>query len=629
MTKVKEGPLHLKYRPSTLDELVGNAEAKASLKSVLEKPDETRPRVFLFVGESGCVDCDTEYLSPEGWKPISQYKGEKVLQWNKDGTAEFVTPYEYIKRKSDKLTLFQTKYGVNQCLSDDHRVLYKTPKGKLHVKKFSEIKEQHENSVYGFHGRFLTTFLYKSDSNLLLDEYQLRVQVAVNLILGNSLSSMDTDCAFPESRGQCHLRLKSRDKINRLNFLLRKADILFFWRSLKNGDVQFNFVPPKRIGFTPDYYKCSMEQLETIKDEMVNWYSDNNRKRFTMLCKSDADFVQFVFSATGTRASIYTRKRKDRIEYIVQPTRNPDVGIHSNKKVVMKEITPVDGYEYCFVVPSSYLVLRRKDKIFVTGNCGKTSMARIVKNYFNISEMDFFETNAAEQRGIDDIRKIIEKATLQPMNSKYKMFLLDEVHQLTKDAKETLLKFLEDTPPHVIVCLCTTEPFKLASTLKSRCALFQVFPLVTPDMVKFLKKILQEEGKNIPVNVLRKITISSEGRPREALVMLDKVMDLEDTEMMIRVIETTSSVTTANVIDLCRALLKHENWNNIASILKTIEGDIEGIRRAILGYMSKVLLNKENDRAAMIIEQLQNSYVYVGKPGLIKDCYLLTVLGDE
>ena len=139
--------LHIAYRPTRLKKIIGNDDVKESLKGLLKR--EQVPSTFLFTGPSGCVDCDTEFLSPTGWKKISKWNNELVMQYNLDGTASFVKPKKYIKRKNPILFHIQTKYGINQCLSLDHRVLYFSSKTKIsQVKSFEEIIKIHKLNKY-------------------------------------------------------------------------------------------------------------------------------------------------------------------------------------------------------------------------------------------------------------------------------------------------------------------------------------------------------------------------------------------------------------------------------------------------------------------------------------------------
>ena len=125
-------------------------------------------------------------------------------------------------------------------------------------------------------------------------------------------------------------------------------------------------------------------------------------------------------------------------------------------------------------------------------------------------------------------------------------------------------------------------------------------------------------------DLLLKIANSCEGSPRQALVFLDQVIDIEDEELAIQSI-IDASATETNTIELCRALLNKNNWSIIATILVNLDEEPEKIRYAIMTYMMKVLLgNNQTDRAAQIIDLFKDSVMYSGKPGLVVSCYLAT-----
>lgn len=131
-------------------------QQKQGIKTILDN------NVVLIQGYAGCVDCDTEYFNGSEWVKISDYKeGDKVLQYNKDGTANLVKPKAYIKKPCDSMWHFKTKYGLNQCLTDEHRVVYENSIGELMIEPFLNIRKQQEDDEEGFECSFITTFNYK------------------------------------------------------------------------------------------------------------------------------------------------------------------------------------------------------------------------------------------------------------------------------------------------------------------------------------------------------------------------------------------------------------------------------------------------------------------------------------
>ena len=260
---------------------------------------------------------------------------------------------------------------------------------------------------------------------------------------------------------------------------------------------------------------------------------------------------------------------------------------------------------------------------------GKTTLARIVATELGCSKQDFVEYNSASFRGIDTVREIANNCRYAPMIGKVKIYLLDESHKFSNDAQNALLKLLEDPPKHTRFILCTTDPEKLIKALWGRCTPFRVTSLLKREIMRILNWVCKEEGVEVPQTVLQKIVESSEGLPRQALLLLDQVIDIEDEKIALQVI-TNYSVYKVTVIDLCRKLLDPSSkWSDISKILSSIDDDPEKIRYSVLTYMTKVLLTSANDRAVNIIELFSNSFMYSDKAGLVSACYLTTKIKKD
>lgn len=259
---------------------------------------------------------------------------------------------------------------------------------------------------------------------------------------------------------------------------------------------------------------------------------------------------------------------------------------------------------------------------------GKTTLARILANELGCNfESDFYELNTANTRGIDTIREMISVANYEPLLGKVKVFLLDECHMITGQAQEALLKFLEDTPKHVYVILCTTEPEKLNITTKNRCSQWSVSLLNEELIIKLLDWVLTEEKKTIDSAVKSSIAIVAEGCPRTALVLLEKIIDLSNIIFQLQIIEAHDSEAEI-AKSLSQLIWKREPWEKLANILENLEkfkDEPESLRYAMLGYFSKIMLNSEKDserdRASKIVEIFSNNFFYTKKAGLILACY--------
>jgi len=257
---------------------------------------------------------------------------------------------------------------------------------------------------------------------------------------------------------------------------------------------------------------------------------------------------------------------------------------------------------------------------------GKTTLARIVAKELGCEDREFHEYNIANIRGIDTVREIIQQCRFAPIKGNRKVYVLDEVHQLTKDAQNALLKILEDTPQHVYFILCTTDPEKLLKTIRNRCTTFQTSTLPRAKIIGLLKRVCKEEGVEFSSDVYKAVAKSCGGSPRRALVLLDSVIDMEDEgEILSALAEQIPDEVQA--VEICRILLdwrksSQVKWNEIAKILKNLDDDPEQVRYMILNYFSKVLLDKPDDRIADMLGLFQESFIYSGKAGLVYNLYL-------
>ncbi|MCG2676051.1 DNA polymerase III subunit gamma/tau [bacterium] len=142
------------------------------------------------------------------------------------------------------------------------------------------------------------------------------------------------------------------------------------------------------------------------------------------------------------------------------------------------------------------------------------------------SSLDVLEIDGASNRGIDEMRDLREKVKFAPASSKYKVYIIDEVHMLTTEAFNALLKTLEEPPPHVIFILATTAPFKLPLTILSRCQRFDFRRIKSKDIVEKLAEIAKDEKLEISEDILFQIAQASEGSMRDGISVLDQLISL-------------------------------------------------------------------------------------------------------
>jgi len=155
---------------------------------------------------------------------------------------------------------------------------------------------------------------------------------------------------------------------------------------------------------------------------------------------------------------------------------------------------------------------------------GKTSVARIFAREIGVAEVDIYEIDAASNRGIDDIRELRDAVHTLPYESPYKVYIIDEVHMLTKVAFNALLKTLEEPPAHVVFILATTEQDKLLDTITSRCQVFQFRAPTRAVLRDTVFDIARKEKFNMDPQAADMVAIAADGSFRDALGITQKVM---------------------------------------------------------------------------------------------------------
>src|SRR3989440_2297537 len=160
--------------------------------------------------------------------------------------------------------------------------------------------------------------------------------------------------------------------------------------------------------------------------------------------------------------------------------------------------------------------------------------------------------DAASQRGIDDIREIRERVVLQPAEGRYKVYILDEAHQLTDAAWNALLKLIEEPPPHLVFVFCTTDLGKVLPTVRSRCQTFVFQRPRLPDLVRKLRRIADAEGIDAPDQALALIARSARGAYRDAESTLDQLSAATERAVTVQaVLQLLGAVEEEALFRLC------------------------------------------------------------------------------
>ena len=224
---------------------------------------------------------------------------------------------------------------------------------------------------------------------------------------------------------------------------------------------------------------------------------------------------------------------------------------------------------------------------------GKTSLARILAKGLNCvqgptptpdkvcnacvtiangTSLDVIEMDAASQRGIDDIREIRERVVLQPAEGRYKVYILDEAHQLTDAAWNALLKLIEEPPPHLVFVFCTTDLSKVLPTVRSRCQTFVFARPRLPELVRYLRRVADGEGINVPDQALALVARGARGSFRDAVSTLDQLASATENDVSVQaVLQLLGAVEEEALFRLCDLIVDRDTAGALTSLEELAE----------------------------------------------------------
>ncbi|MEG1822433.1 MAG: DNA polymerase III subunit gamma/tau [Clostridiales bacterium] len=227
-----------------------------------------------------------------------------------------------------------------------------------------------------------------------------------------------------------------------------------------------------------------------------------------------------------------------------------------------------------------------------TRGTGKTSTARILAKALNCHNpqngepcnqcdsclsitsgrcLDVLEIDAASNRGIDEVRDLLEKVHFVPAEGRYKVYIIDEAHMLTTEAFNALLKTFEEPPAHVVFILATTEARKVPLTILSRCQRYDFRPIGEIEMISALKAIAQKENLNITEDAVAFLAQKAKGSMRDALSLMDQGMGAGDKTMTV---EDLGSILGSVMVDFWQGFIQNIATGNVAAVFSAID-DLE------------------------------------------------------
>ena len=269
---------------------------------------------------------------------------------------------------------------------------------------------------------------------------------------------------------------------------------------------------------------------------------------------------------------------------------------------------------------------------------GKTSTARILSRELNQvkdldDSFDIIEMDGASNRGIDEIRSLNESVNYAPSSGKYKIYIIDEVHMLTKEAFNALLKTLEEPPSHTVFILCTTELHKMPATILSRTQRFDFKRISSSDIKNQLKNILKEEKMDYEQGCLQVIAEKSDGSMRDALSMLDQMICLCDNKLSLKIINNAYGIVEDEVYNLILTLIGKKNGNEMLSLLNNILDKGVSLDDFVNGFNKFLRLNffnlsKEIDEIDLIrimdmTLKFQSSIKHINQPKISLEILML------
>jgi len=291
---------------------------------------------------------------------------------------------------------------------------------------------------------------------------------------------------------------------------------------------------------------------------------------------------------------------------------------------------------------------------------GKTSLARILAKALNCEQgptptpdktchvcraiadgtsLDVIEMDAASQRGIDDIREIRERVVLQPVEGRYKVYILDEAHQLTDAAFNALLKLIEEPPPHLVFVFCTTDLGKMLPTVRSRCQTFVFSRPRLPELVQVLRRVADGEGIEAPDAALSLIARAARGAYRDAVSTLDQLSAATENQVTVQaVLQLLGAVEEEALFRLCDLIVDRDTAGALTFVEELSEQgqDLGRLVTDLLEHLRHLLLVQHMGEVPDSLpvteetrERLREQANQLGDVTVLRLCDLLAVAVED
>ena len=263
----------------------------------------------------------------------------------------------------------------------------------------------------------------------------------------------------------------------------------------------------------------------------------------------------------------------------------------------------------------------------------------VCKDILNDNIMDVVEIDAASNNSVDDIRELRENVKYSPTKSKYKVYIIDEVHMLSQGAFNALLKTLEEPPSYIIFILATTEPHKIPATILSRCQRFDFKRVTVKDMTARMQKICNEENIVVEDKALNLVARNSQGALRDALSILDQCISFGDNKIEYKdVVELLGTVNVEQLFELAKCIIEQDTRQSLQILNEFViwGKDIRNLIYDLIDHFRNLMVCKVSSDLEEIIslpeetiEQLKLQSKYVDINDLIRILNILSTTQDQ
>ncbi len=266
---------------------------------------------------------------------------------------------------------------------------------------------------------------------------------------------------------------------------------------------------------------------------------------------------------------------------------------------------------------------------------GKTSIARILAKEIGCTENDMYEIDAASNRGIDDIRELRDSVNVLPFESPYKVYIIDEVHMLTKEAFNALLKTLEEPPRHVIFVLATTEMEKLPDTIISRCQTFNFKKPSQKVLKELVLEVAKKEGFELEPASADLIAVLGDGSFRDTHGILQKVISSSaDKKISTWEVESITGAPKGELVnDFISSITESDLDKGLMSVNKAVENnvDMKIYAKLILHKLRAILLMRfaKDMKKAIESEFSEEDFKFISESSENKDAKISSATISE